>query len=258
MRPRLRLFLLLPLATLLACGSSSPTPTTPSGFEPVTGDYVLTVAPGTAAASTFTGALTVSGTNVTGVFQYNNIGTNCVSSGQDIAFTGSIVNSVLTLTSAAFSNSVATLTIQQFVTNTSGTSLASGTAVITGGTCALASTALQAALVPSFNATWSGTLNGQATGSVSLAITQSTSNADGQFPVSGIVTFGGSSCSFSVNGVTGLVRGYNLSLGAGSTAPNNQISVNLNSQSLPASLSISVFATTLGCPAGSYSGTVSH
>lgn len=260
MRSRFRPLFLLPLATLLACGanSGSPLSTTGGGFEPTTGDYVITVAPGTAGSSTFTGALTVSGTSVTGVFQYNNIGSNCVSSGQDIPFTGSIVNTVLTLTSASFSNSVATLTIQQFSENNLGASLASGTAVITGGTCALASTPLQAALIPTFSGVWSGMLSGPANGNVSLSIMQSAANADGQFTVSGALSFGGSSCSFSLNGLSGLVRGNNMQLGNGSNPPDSEAGININVQSSPATMSLSVYPTNLGCPAGSYSGTVSH
>jgi hypothetical protein len=258
MRSRLRLLLLFPLATLIACGASAGSPfATTSGFGPVTGDYVITVAPGTAASGTFTGALTVSGTSVTGVFQYNNIGANCVSSGQDIAFTGSIANNVLTLTSGSFSNSIATLAIQQFATNNLGVSLASGTVAITGGTCALASTTLQAVLVPSFSGNWTGALSGPVNGSISLAITQATANADGQFPISALVTFGGGSCSFSVNGVSGLVRGYNLSLGSGQNAPDNEIGVTANTITSPATVTLNVF-TAVGCPIGSYSGTLTH
>lgn len=259
MRSRLRLLFLLPLATLIACGASSGSPfsTTSGGFAPVTGDYVLTIAPGTAATGTLTGALTVSGTSVTGVFQYNNIGTNCVSSGQDIPFTGSIANNVLTLTSGSFSNSIATLAIQQFATNNVGVNLASGTVVITGGTCALASTTLQAVAVPSFSGTWTGTLSGPVSGGISLSITQAAANADGQFPVSGTVTFGGSSCSFSVNGVSGLVRGYNLSLGSGQTPPDNEVGINASTITSPATVTLNVYAA-VGCPAGSYSGTMTH
>ena len=55
---RLRFLLLLPLTTLLACGGSS-SPAIGTAFNPIGGDYVITVAPGTANAGTFTGALTV-------------------------------------------------------------------------------------------------------------------------------------------------------------------------------------------------------
>ena len=257
MRSRLRLLFLLPLATLIACGASSGSPfsTTSGGFAPVTGDYVLTVSPGTAATGTFAGALAVSGTSVTGVFQYNNVGINCVSSGQDIPFTGSIANNVLTLTSAAFSNSIATVTIQQFSENNVGATLASGTIAIAGGTCALASSPLQTAMVPSFAGQWTGPLSGPTTGTVTVSVTEASANADGQFPVTTSVAFSGNGCNLNIAGVTGLIRGYNLSAGFGANPPNSQIGLSLNSTGVPASLSLTVTGVN-GCLSGTYTGSV--
>jgi hypothetical protein len=79
MLSRLRFAFLLPLVALLACGGSgSNSISVPA--DAATGDYVITVASGTAQASIFTGAITVAGSAVTGVFRYNNPGTICVKS----------------------------------------------------------------------------------------------------------------------------------------------------------------------------------
>jgi hypothetical protein len=228
MHSRLRLLLLLPLATLIACGGSTPVIGTVA-YTPVTGDYVITVGVGTAGAANFNGNLTVSGTTVSGVFRYANVAA-CVPATQDIPFTGTFANSVLTLTSATFSNSVATFTIKlPLSNNTVGQQLASGTSVITGGTCALASSTLQAQLVPSFNGTWAVALtNPSAT--ATLQVTQSAANADGQFPATGTITCAGS----SPTALTGLVSGASLQLAT--TAQGNPI-VTANYTTVPATVS---------------------
>lgn len=262
MRPGLRLLVLSPLAALLACSSSSPA-TNGGGFGAQTGGYVFSVAPGTTNASTFTGALNVVGTTVTGVFQYNSP-SRCVSSGQDISFSGSVVNNVLTLTSGSFSGSVATAVIQlPLVANTGGTTAASGTIVVAGGTCALASSALTATLVPSVSANWIGTLTGPVSGTGTFSLTQAAANSDGQFPVSGTVSFSSSTCSFSsAVTVAGLVSGYNTQLTGSNLPANVGLTASISTATSPATATISttnsVTSTALGCPVGSYSGTITH
>ena len=257
MQSGLRLFLLLPLTAVLACGGASSTPT--GGYAPPTGGYVLTVSPAATSASTFTGALTVVGTTASGVFQFNNPGTLCVSGSQDIPFSGTISNSVLTLTSGAFSGSIATLKINLPLSiTTAGTTTASGTAVITGGTCALALSPMSAALVPSYNGTWTGVLTGPVSGTVSIGVVQSAANSDGQFPTTASVAFTAPTCSFSVAGVSGLISGYNIQLGGtGTTAPNNQLSISAGTASTPVTLNMSILSGLI-CPNGTYTGPVTH
>ncbi len=114
MLSRLRFALLLPLAALLACGSGLPSSSTTPGLAlPPTGDYVLTLSPGAAGANLLPGALTVSGTRVTGAFQYNNPqAPNCGQ--QTIFFTGTVNNStdLATLTSSVFAGSTTTFKLQ--------------------------------------------------------------------------------------------------------------------------------------------------
>jgi hypothetical protein len=260
MRSRLRFTLLLPITALLACATSStPTVTNPS-YTPVGGDYVITVAAGTASASTFSGDLAVSGSSVSGVFRYYNPGTVCVSGSQDIPFTGTFANSTLTLTSSPFSSSVATINITlPLGTNTSGAQVASGTAVITGGTCALASTNAQAQLIPSFAGTWSGTLNGPVSGTASIVLTESAANSDGEFPATGGVTFtsqASSQCNFSVPisaPMSGLVSGSTLQVANSA----NTISITANAASGPVTFSVGYNTGSSACQ-GTYTGTLTN
>lgn len=257
MLPRLRFFLLLPLAALLACGSN--TSTGGGNYAPTSGDYVFNVTPaGGGSESSFAGDLVITGSSVAGVFRYDNPNSACVSGTQDISVSGTIASNVLTLTSGAFSSSVATFTIKlPFDSVSGGSQLATGTVAIAGGSCALASSTLQAVAIPTYNGTWTGSLTGPVNGNLSLQITQSAADADGQFPVIAAVTYAGSTCSFTVTGVTGLVSGYTLSLGNGSSAPNNELAVSASATTSPVSVSLVTFSTP-SCPAGVYSGNITE
>jgi hypothetical protein len=220
MLSRLRVLLLLPLSTLIACGGSS-SPVTGTSFTPVGGDYVITVGVGTAGQANFTGDLVVNdvsacnGSTVCGVFRYSSPSA-CVSGSQDIPFTGSFSGNTLTLTSASFSSSVATLAITlPLSANNLGQSLAGGTSVITGGTCAQASSTLQAQLMPSYGATWAATFTSPSAATASLVLTQSaTANQDGEFPATGTVNINDPTCGITGldTSYTGLVSGGNLQL----------------------------------------------
>jgi hypothetical protein len=196
----------------------------------VAGDYVITVGVGTAGQANFNGNLAVSGTAVSGVFRYANVAA-CVPATQDIPFTGSFANSVLTLTSASFSNSVATFTIKLPLSNNNiNQQIASGTSVIAGGTCALASSTLQAQLIPTFNGNWTVTLTSPSAATATLQVTQSAANADGQFPASGTITCPGS----GPTALTGLVSGASLQLAT--TAQGSPI-VTANNSAVPVTVS---------------------
>jgi hypothetical protein len=263
MLSRLRLTSLLPLAALFGCATVSTPPVTGTSSTPASGDYVITVAAGTANASIFTGNLAVSGNTVSGVFRYNNPGKICVPGSQDIAFTGNFGNDVMTLTSASFVSSVATLTINlPLGANSSGQQVASGTAVITGGTCALASTTAQAQYIPSLAGTWSGTVTGPSSGSASVSLTEAAANADGQFPITGAVSFTSSTqsgCNFSIpisSPGSGLISGGSIEFANASST----ISVTGNAAVTPATFNLSL---NLPAPApascnGDYVGTLTN
>jgi hypothetical protein len=242
MLSRLRFTLLLPLLALVACATSAP-PVTGTSFTPVAGDYVLVVAAGTAGAGYFTGNIVVSGSTVSGVFRYTNPGTVCVSGAQDIPFSGSFSGTTLTLTSTSFSNSIAALTVQlPLITNNIGAQVANGTAVISGGTCALASTSLQATLYPSFAGTWTITLTNPNALTETLNVTQSaTADGDGQFLANGILISNGVTTSLS-----GIVSGQFLNLA------NNGSTVTLSANASASPVSVSIGGTSSG------SGTMTH
>jgi hypothetical protein len=233
MLPRVRFLVLLPLAALLACGST--TPASNLAYAPVSGDYVITVAPSTANASQLNGDLVIQGTSISGIFRYYNPGTICVSGAQDIPFTGSVVNSVMTLTSGSFSGSVATLTIPlPLGTNNVGAQVASGTAAIAGGTCALASTTLQIEYIPSYTAAWTIAFTSPSNSTGSLTVVESaTADADGQFPATGTLTLPGG------NGLpillTGQVSGAILQLANAQST----VTVTANNAALPVTVSVS-------------------
>ena len=264
MRSGLHLFLLLPIAALLACSSSSSIGNGGNGIA--TGDYVLTVAPGTANAATFTGALTVTGASATGVFRYTGTATQCVSTITDIPFSGSVVNNVLTLTSGSYSSSVATVVVQlPLVGNTGGATTANGTIQVAGGTCALSSSPLTLAFIPTISYTWSGTLAGPASGTASFSLLEGAANSDGQFPVTGTISFTSSTCSYSIPAsVTGLVSGYSTQLVGTGLPTNITLTAAISTAASPATASILTANTSLpgtsalGCPTGAYSGTVTH
>jgi hypothetical protein len=228
---RLRSTLLLPLVAFIGCARSNPAGVGGGiSFSPVAGDYVINVAAGTSNASYFTGNLNISGSTASGVFRYTNPAV-CVSGTQDIPFTGSFANNILTLTSSSFSNSVATLTISlPQIANNIGGQNASGTAVIAGGTCALASSPLLAQYFQSYAGIWSITLTSPTAQAATLTVVQSAANADGQYPATGTLTQGTTQTA-----MTGLVSGPYLNLAnTGST-----ITLSANALSSPVFVSIS-------------------
>lgn len=253
MRSGLPLLLLLPLAGLLACGSNATAVAGGGGLGAPTGDYILTISPGTVSAATFVGALTTAGTSVSGVLNYSNPAV-CATSAL-VSFTGTIVNNVLTLTSGPFAGGAVTATIQlPLITDTTGAQNASGTIVIAGGTCAKASSPLNATFVQNFSGTYTGSLSGPNTGAVSLALTEGTANSTGQFPTTGIVnSFVSSNCNLGTPlSASGLVTGTSVQLTAGSTT------ISATPGGTSSTLNVNINSAALGCPAGTYSGTLTR
>ena len=157
MLSRLRFLLLLPVATLIACGGSSNSPIGTT-YTPSAGDYVITVGSWDRRPEHLHR-------------QPRRIREQCIRrisllnpEHLRLSFSGHSVQRLLCQRSsdphfAAFSNSVATLTINLPLSNNNlNQQLASGTSVITGGTCALASSTLQAQFIPAFTGSWTVTL----------------------------------------------------------------------------------------------------
>jgi hypothetical protein len=273
---RLRILLLTPLAALLACSSHAivPVPTTAA----VSGDYVLNVTP--VAGGTFTsfsGNLYISGSTVSGAFLYNNGNSLC--SGQSFPVIGTInSNGLMTLSSSSFTGSfsgnTATITIQTPLDVLSGqVPNSSGTAQIAAGTgtnCALASSTLTANYLSPYNGTWTGTVSsGAATGTATLIVgevipdtTQTATSTAGLIPVTASLNLTGV-CSFTTPiQLTGQISGYSLQLTQVSNAPpvtvlvNNASTIVGFSMTIPSGALNAAGTGPLGCPTGSYSGSV--
>jgi hypothetical protein len=241
--------LLLPICALLACGSSGSSTNISAAPTLQTGGYILTISPNLAAATQLPGGISagVGANSVNAVFIYTNVQSGACGQ-QVINLTGTLNpnSSVLTLTSSAFAGSTATFTLQlPLITNTSGATVGSGTAVMAGGSCALASTTLQAQYIPAFSATWTGTLGPSA---ASFGFVEgTTANADGQFP---ITITGSSACTSGTTlpTLTGLVTGTTIQ------ASTNGISLFAS----PVDASLRTLNVSLSCGTNVYSGTLSH
>jgi len=269
MNTGLRSLLLLPLAALVACGSSAPSAV--GGTTPVSGDYVLSVAFGTSSATTFTGGLNISGSTVTGLFQFSNATSAC--NGTALPVTGTIgSNNLLTLTSSVFAGNTATITIQFPLTqNTTFTSSAGGTVQIAAGSsgtnCALSLANIAALYLAPYNGTWTGTIsNGSVSGTATLVVAEPITtgttfnlNASGQFPATGTISFSGSSCTIAPIALTGQVTGYTLQLNQSVSGSQNPIIVSASETTAPVTFNILVPSlSSVTCPPGVYSGTITQ
>jgi hypothetical protein len=235
------------LCALLACGSSGTANITAAPTLQA-GDYILTISPNLAGATQLPGAITagVGANTVTAVFIYSNV-QSAACGQQVISLTGTLNpnSSVLTLTSTPFAGSTATLTMQlPLGANSTGAIVGSGAAAITGGSCVLASTTLQAQYIPAFSATWTGTVGSSA---ASLSFTEGAANSAGQFP---ITITGSSACTSGTTlpTLTGLVTGTSIQ------ASTNGISLFAS----PVDASLRTLNVTLSCGANVYTGTLSH
>lgn len=232
MRLRFRLCLAsLPL--LIGCGGAAPAPGTPApapASSNLAGNWqmqVSTVTPAPLPAFQLLGSLSVQGSSVSGAFRIPSSGLNtpCVSPTQNITFTGAVDSSnLLTLTSATFSGSTATLQLQLPL---SASNIARGTARVDGGACAFASSNLLGILVPPVTGTYTGTLVppqylGQPAtnsgGPATVVLTQSGANADGQFPLTANLTFTSPTCTLSAD-LTGTITGLHITTTSGAGSP---------------------------------------
>jgi len=263
----LRSLLLLPLAALLACGSSNPAST--GSNAPPSGDYVLSVTVGASGATTFSGGLNISGSAVSGLFQFSNSTSAC--NGTYIPFTGTIAsNNLLTLTSSIFAGNTATITIQFPLTQgTTYTSSASGTVQIAAGSsgtnCALSVATIAALYLAPYNGTWTGTIsNGSVSGTATLVVAEPITtgttfnlNASAQFPATGTLSISSSSCTFTPIALTGTVTGYTLQLNQTVTGSQSPIVVSASETTNPVTFNVLIpSGSTSTCATGTYSGTI--
>lgn len=266
-------FTLLAASFLSGCGAylTTITPSAPAGLG---GNWQISVyeltAPPPNARFAISGALAVQGSQVTGTFRaLPTVNTPCVSDRQDLAFTGALDSAnMLTLTSAPFSGSVATLRFPVPPTN----NVSTGTATIVGGLCATSATTVTALFTPPVTGTYTGTLtpplllSGQSgppntPGPATLTLLQADADADGRFPVTGTMTFASTSCTLSPTPVYGIISGLNLTLSPYTTPPNSLGNFSVHVTPAPTSytsakVNFSMFglANPTACPYGVYLG----
>jgi hypothetical protein len=272
MNTALRSLLLLPLAALIACGSSAPAV---GGTAATSGDYVLNVAPVSGSAATsFSGNLYIAGTSVSGSFLYNNANSSC--NGQSFPVTGTInsTGTLMSLSSSAFTGSLsgntATLTLQlPLIAYTNSTYNTTGTAQIAAGTgtnCALASSTLTAQYLQPYSGSYAGTLTGPVTVSATIILGESipqalatSTSAAGLIPAYGTLSFNGAACNFSqtlTNSLAGQISGYTLDLYQGTSSLTSPVIVSASETTSPITFNVLIVSGTTACPAGSYSGTI--
>lgn len=272
MKTALRSLLLLPLAALIACGTSAPAV---GGIAPISGDYVLNVNPvAGGAATSFSGNLYISGTGVSGSFVYGNGNSAC--NAQSFPVTGTIntAGTLMTLSSSAFAGSLSgntvSLTLQlplitysDYTYNTTGTAqIAAGS---TGTNCALASSPLTAQYLPPFTGSGTGAVSGPVSGSATLIVAETipqtlatSTSAAGLIPATGSLSFAASTCSFtSPIALSGQVGGYTLQLNQTVSAPQNPVIVSASETTSPITFNFLIpSSASVTCPVGSYSGTI--
>jgi hypothetical protein len=273
MNTALRSLLLLPLAALVACGSSAPAV---GGIAATSGDYFLNVAPvAKGAATSFSGNLYIAGTSVSGSFIYTNANSSCT--GQSFPVTGTIdsTGTLMSLSSSAFAGSLsgntATLTLQlPLIRYTDNTYNTTGTAQIAAGTsgtnCALASSTLTAQYIQPYNGQYTGTLTGPTTVTATIILGESipetlatSTSAAGLIPASGSLAFNGAACNFPpalTNALTGQISGYTLELYQGTSSLTSPVIVSASETTSPITFNVLISSGTTSCPAGSYSGTI--
>lgn len=210
LRARLCLSLLLgPLAIVLAgCPAMTDSPQTTL----TSGNWSVTAISSNPAVGTIHvgGNLTQSGSALSGSMYV--VGSMCFDVSEPVSFTGTVSGSQVTLTSADVNGQVFSLT----ATSTSSTAI-SGTYTITGGCAGGDSGSAVASAVPSISGTWNGPVIGAGGPSVTLSVTlaqDAIASADGSFPLTGTLTYTGSSCSASGTITTAFVAGTYILLNA--------------------------------------------
>ena len=259
---------------IVGCGGKSsiisttpPADPTPSALSQVAGnwDLALFVPVSFDPIYDFLGSLSVDGSKVSGVFRLNdpNPAIPCISATEDIAFSGSMdQNNLLTLESARFGGNVATFKIQ-FPLSTAANNLnnATGTAIVTGGGCAEPTSSVLAEFIPSITGTYIGSMGpepGQAItgaqGPATLVLTQAAANADGEYPVTGTLTFSSTLCSVSTP-LTGMLQGPTFILNGSNNAVFEGLAGGVSPTVWTAgSASLYVPPGTPGCASGFYGG----
>ncbi len=202
-----------------------------------------------------TGALSGHGATVTGIFRAG----GCISSAQDIHFTGSEDSSgVLTLTSSDLPNNVAILTATVSTLSSGYTSANAKLAATGSGPCAMNSSFLLGTEYQPLAGAFTGTLNSTTgtTATLTANLTQAAANADGQFPESGTLTLVTPKCTEAFT-LAGTATGPTLSATLKSSSGEAAIAVvGLATAAPQANLPIIITVASSTCSSGDFSGTL--
>jgi hypothetical protein len=267
--PSLRLLAFAAAASLLAgCtvtnNSAFATQDSSYSTQDLTGNWQVGISdppyPGPYPITSFTGAISGSGQNITAVFRAT--GTGCVSPTQDITFSGSqLANGALTLTSTNLPNNVAAIStlaaIPQFPNQP--VLFVGGLAVTGSGPCTMGGIALRGQEFSPLIGTFAGpiTSTSAATSNFTAVLTQAQANSDGQFPETGTIIVTGSTCT-NVLSLAGLVAGPNVTATLTPTS-GPAASATLTMGPLyngTATISVGITITGTGCNAGTFNGSL--
>lgn len=194
---------------LAGCGGTSNLALTP-------GNWSVTAVSSNGNGTYYVGGnLAAKGSSVTGTMYV--MGSLCFDPSQGLAITGKIHGKEVTLTSAAFNGSIITVK----ASGSTGDAL-SGTYSVSAGTdpsCTGGDTGTATAnVVPSISGTWNGSFTDSLGEPVTLsvALTQATTaSADGTFPLTGTLTYTGSTCMVDGTIGAGNVAGSYIQLNNG-------------------------------------------
>jgi hypothetical protein len=253
---------------LVGCGGSAPPPVVT--YPNLTGNWQFNAritipnppSIPTNPIETLFGSLTTADGKVTGTLNARTIGfPPCVANNADLPVTGTVDASGNLNLTAPISGGVATITAT-VVAQLPLPSIPNGTYQVIGGPCAQPSIQLLGFEVPNASGTYAGTMTQIfPTGSGSIAVKavlaeSSTPNADGEFPLSGTITYTGD-CSATLSFTNGVAFGEELQ--SGPISPDFSTSTELFSAGAPLRPSepmLAMFFLPAGCSASSYHGTL--
>lgn len=207
---RLCLFFLLGTMSVVLAGCPAMTDSPQTTLTPGNWSVTATSANPSIGAFYVGGNLTQNGSSLSGSMYV--AGSLCFDVSVPVSFTGTVNDDQVTLTSSAVDGQVFSVT----ATLTSSTAI-SGTYAIAGGCADGDRGTATAAAVPSISGAWDGPVISSGGSNVRLSVTlaQATvASADGSFPLTGTLTYTGSSCSLSGTITNGFVAGSYLLMNA--------------------------------------------
>lgn len=231
MKGQARFALFFAALALAGCGSPAVTTVKAVIVPDLTGNWQIQTNAGTQPGLLLLGALTSTGSQVTGTFRFTNLSepASCELN-QVVALSGAIdSNNNLALTSAALPNG--NTVKASLVIGAAQPYAGTGAMEVDGAPCAFASTASIGELIANTTGTFTGTLTpgtlgsptGGTTGTGTLVVTQtSIPGTDGQFSATGTLNYVIGTCTGAIP-LSGAVSGVGLTLsGSNGTSPSPQ------------------------------------